>query len=215
MRSTVRDAANRAFLLLTRGTLKKAKDDKLMQEVDVDLHFGEKKTKVERFQQYGFTSVPLPEKDEKDPHIAEVLVAFLGGNRSHAVAFMIDDRRHRLKNMKPGEVALYDDQGQRTMITRDAIVHSSTKKVVSEVVDGKSRGEKDYGQDAGEQRTPKTSIIHEKDHITLKFGDKTSVRLDKDGITLKTDKDILSKSEGGVIKAEGTTHNWFGPKEDA
>src|SRR5215831_19212580 len=121
MRSTVRDAAHRGFLGIMRGVLKKTQDNKFLQTVDIDMHYQSSKKSVERFQNYGFTAVGLPQKDDKDKHPAEAMIAYVGGNGGHAVVMAIDDRRHRLKNMKDGEVAIYDDQGQRVHIKRSTI----------------------------------------------------------------------------------------------
>ena len=64
-RSHVRDAAHRAYMVLTRGTLKKTDDKKFWQYSDIDLFSGETIKNVERIQQYGYTAHPLPEKDAK------------------------------------------------------------------------------------------------------------------------------------------------------
>lgn len=65
---------------------------------------------VEVFQQYGFASVPLPG--------AEGLTVFIGGDRSHGVTVATEDGRYRLVEMKPGEVALYTDEGDRLYFKR-------------------------------------------------------------------------------------------------
>lgn len=126
MRATPLDAARRIYNHFTRGTLKKANDSPKMQEVDLDLLADESKTKVERIQNYGITSVPLPEKDNDS---AEVVIAFIGGLRDHPVVIAIDDRRYRLKGLKDGEVALYDDQGQVVHLTRDGLKLETPKKI--------------------------------------------------------------------------------------
>jgi hypothetical protein len=46
----------------------------------------------------------------------ETFVMFVGGNRSFPVAFPIDDRRNRLQNLKPGDVAMYRLQLDRQQI---------------------------------------------------------------------------------------------------
>jgi len=63
MRSTVRDAANRIFLAITRGMLTRANDAPKMQTVDLDGLRNEQLAGVERLQDYGFTSVPKPGDD--------------------------------------------------------------------------------------------------------------------------------------------------------
>jgi phage gp45-like len=223
MRSTMVDAARRAYNTLTRATLKSASDDHLMQQVDVNMHEGEAKKGVERFQHYGFSAVPHKQKNEKDKKIAEALIGYIGGNPGHAVILAIDDRRHRLKNQKDGEVALYDDQGQVLRITRDGIVISSHKAVTHEVAPvSKQRGEKDYGQDANAARDMKTRIIQGTDHIQIQVGDNTLIRLDEKGIKSQTDGDksitsqtesgdITSTTKGGMIEAKGPSIGWNPP----
>ena len=121
MRSNTRDAARRAVLGAVRGTMHKANDDPLMQANDTRLLHSELLTGVERFQNYGHTSVPLP-PDPDGKKAAETLAVFLNGNRSHPIVIAVDDRRHRPKKLKPGESALYDDQGQQVYVSRDGIV---------------------------------------------------------------------------------------------
>ena len=57
-------------------------------------------------------------KDGKIEECAEAYLSFLGGNRSFPVATVMDDRRYRLKELKPGENAQYDDVGQMTLMRR-------------------------------------------------------------------------------------------------
>lgn len=95
----------------TRGRMALVDDSKKLQQVQVELLADEVKDNVERFQQYGFTSVPLTG--------AEVVCVFLGGGRDHGIAFTIDDRRYRLTGLDNGDVALYNDTGAKIVIGRD------------------------------------------------------------------------------------------------
>jgi phage baseplate assembly protein V len=74
----------------------------------------ETKDDIEHFEPYGFTSNPKGG--------AEVLVIYLGGNRSHAIAAVAADRRFRLQNLEAGEVALYTDEGTSVVLKRGKIV---------------------------------------------------------------------------------------------
>ena len=58
---------------------------------------------MERFQNYGFTSVPNEG--------SEATVVFVGADRSHPIVVVADDRRVRKKGLKPGEVAVYHKNG--------------------------------------------------------------------------------------------------------
>lgn len=92
-------------------------DDKTnMQEMKGSMLVGEKREKIESPQNYGFTSVVMKADKGKDGSIedcAEAYISYLGGNRSFPVCTVMDDRRYRLKELKPGEVAFYDHQQQQ------------------------------------------------------------------------------------------------------
>lgn len=94
------------MLMVARGVVQLIADDKGLQNIQVTLLADEIRDNVERFQNYGFTSVPLPG--------AEAAVIFVGGNRSHGLAISIDDRRYRLKNLGNGEVAIYTNEDSGT-----------------------------------------------------------------------------------------------------
>jgi phage baseplate assembly protein V len=113
------DPVRRAVrLLLTRGVLRLVADDATLQRVQVTALAGETLDGLERWQDYGITSVPHPG--------AEVLVGSVGGNRSHAVVLRVDDRRYRLRALEEGEVALYTDEGDVIHLARGRRVRIST-----------------------------------------------------------------------------------------
>lgn len=104
--------------LLSRGTVVLVNAAAKMQGMQVRLLAGEVKDGMEHFEPYGFTSNPLGG--------AEVLAAFFGGDRSHGVIICAGDRRFRLQNTKPGEVALYTDEGDKIHFKRDRVIEIET-----------------------------------------------------------------------------------------
>lgn len=132
IRSDNEDAARRAYIGVTRGTLVKADDKPKMQELTVRGRFGEQMTNVEHWQPYGFSHVPLPPKDDQQ---AEVLMAYLGGSPDHPVVIATADRRHRPKDMKPGDQVHYDHLGNTTTFTKDGITHKTPLKITHNTVD--------------------------------------------------------------------------------
>ena len=101
-------------------------DAMLLQSLQARILRGELRSDLERFQEYGFTSVPKPPDGERG---AEAVILFLGGAREHGVVIAVDDRRYRLKALQAGEVALYDDQGQMVKIGRSEVTVLGTTKV--------------------------------------------------------------------------------------
>lgn len=105
---------NRVRLTIGRGVLHLVNDAAAVQQVQATFLAGETRDGVERPQNYGFTSVPLPGM--------EPVAVFLGGDRSQGIVVAVADRQYRLKGLPAGEVALYDDLGQRVHLSRTGVV---------------------------------------------------------------------------------------------
>ncbi len=108
--------ARRVKLMIGRCVVDLVDDSQLEQVIQAKLLDGEIRT-LERYQQYGFTSVPFAR--------AEGICAFIGGNRDHGIVIATGDRRYRLKALAAGEVALYDDQGQKVHLKRNKEIEIS------------------------------------------------------------------------------------------
>ena len=94
--------SRRLRLMASRAVLRLISDATVMQIVQVKLLNGEVRDGIERVQNYGFTSVPLPG--------AEAIFLSLGGDRDHGIVITADDRRYRIKGLQGGEVAIYTDE---------------------------------------------------------------------------------------------------------
>ncbi len=103
----------RLRVLITRGVVRLIDPSTLMQGLQVEGLAGEVMSGVEHFEGYGMTAHPHPG--------AEALLAALGADRSHTVAVTVADRRYRLTNLAPGEVALYDDRGNKVHLMREKV----------------------------------------------------------------------------------------------
>lgn len=112
---------DRVRLMLGRAIVKLANDATMLQSLQIEMLSDELQDDAERFQDYGFTSVPHAD--------AEALVGCVGGLRSHAVVIAVADRRYRLTGLQAGEVALYDDLGNVVKLGRDALEVTGVTKV--------------------------------------------------------------------------------------
>lgn len=104
----------RVRLMVSRAVLNAVNDAGGIQIVQSKLLAGETRDGIERMQNYGYTSVPLPG--------AEGLGVCVGGSRNHVVVVVVEDGRHRMKGLQPGEVAMYshlDNQAHRHHILFD------------------------------------------------------------------------------------------------
>lgn len=107
--------------LAVRGVVTLVNATAMCQTLQLRLLSGETKDNVEHMEPYGFTAHPKGG--------AEGIALFFGGDRSHGVTLVVADRRYRLQGLEAGEVALYDDQGQKVHLTRDGILVKTAKKI--------------------------------------------------------------------------------------
>jgi len=114
----------RVLLTVGRAILTLVDDSLKLQGNQISLLAGELRD-VERFQEYGFTSVPLPG--------TEAIAVFVGGNRENGAVIATGDRNTRLKGLNPGEVAIYDYLGNFIKLSSSGEINvSSLTKVVVE-----------------------------------------------------------------------------------
>ena len=119
MGNPIRDLGNRVMMMFGRGVLRNVNDANGRQQLQVELLKGELRDGVEHMQNYGFTSHPKG---------GDVAVAFIGGNREQGIVLVVDDRRYRI-SLEPGEVAIYDDQGNKIELLREMIKVTAVAKV--------------------------------------------------------------------------------------
>ncbi len=90
----------RVRALVSRAVVKLVDDSLKMQGVQVALLAGEVADNVERFQNFGFTGVPLPG--------AEGIALAVGGDAGHLVLIAVDDRKWRPTGWQAGESGVYN-----------------------------------------------------------------------------------------------------------
>ncbi|MBL7233388.1 phage baseplate assembly protein domain-containing protein [Komagataeibacter oboediens] len=83
--------------------------------VQVALAAGEIRADVPIIQEYGLASRPVPGSD--------LVMAFIGGDRTRGVVIATGDQRGRPKNLQPGEVCLYHPAtGSRIWLKADGSI---------------------------------------------------------------------------------------------
>lgn len=114
IRRAIAPIQRRVMLAIGRAVIRASRDGEGMQVLKVSLLDGELRDRVERMQEYGFTSRPLDG--------CEAAAVFVGGDRGHGLIVATDDRRHRKTGLQPGEAALYTDEGDYILLKRGRIV---------------------------------------------------------------------------------------------
>lgn len=109
------------MLVVGRCILTAVKDSGKIQTTQITVMAGETQDAVERFQEYGFTSVPLKG--------CEGIAVFIGGNRESAAVIATDDRRYRLKNLSSGDVAIYTNYGNFVKLKSNGDVEVEGKNI--------------------------------------------------------------------------------------
>lgn len=117
----------RIQMMIATGLLKVIDDSKPLQQLIVSLRAGEKSSELENAQTYGMTAHAPPG--------SEPIVLYPNGDRDYGVVIAVADRKFRLKGLAQGEVALYDDLGQKVHLTRAGIFIKSDNAVVTDTPD--------------------------------------------------------------------------------
>ncbi|MCO7576164.1 MULTISPECIES: phage baseplate assembly protein V [Pseudomonas chlororaphis group] len=119
MSDALRELGSRVRMMFGRGVLRSVTDTGPRQQVQVELLKDELRDGLEHMQNYGFTSHPTG---------GDCAVAFNGGNREQGIVLVIDDRRYRIP-LEAGEVAMYDDQGNKIELLRDMVKITAVQHV--------------------------------------------------------------------------------------
>lgn len=114
--------------MVVRGSVVLANAASKMQSLQMRLTADEVKDDLEHFEPYGFTS---------NPHEgAEGIVAFVGGDRSHGIVLVVADRRFRFQELKPGEVAISTDEGDKVHFKRGRVIEIETVTLKVKATEG-------------------------------------------------------------------------------
>lgn len=124
----LRKLDRRIRLLALRSVVASVDDGLKAQGIRLRVKADDDRDGFERFQNYGFTSVPKKPDDDGE---AEAVLLSIGADPSHGIVIAVEDRRYRLVGLGEGEVAIFDDQGQKVVLYRDRIEAESPKIVLN------------------------------------------------------------------------------------
>lgn len=100
----LRPLRHRVQSLASRAWVQAVDDTPPIQNLQLEVLAGEVRAFIERVQQYGFSSVPLPGAQP-------VIVLCPMGDTGQMVALAVDDAANRLRGQEPGDTAIYDHRG--------------------------------------------------------------------------------------------------------
>jgi phage baseplate assembly protein V len=100
--------------MVLKAIVRGVNDGNNIQLVHVTMLAGEEDSKVERVQNYGFTSSP--------PVNGEAIILAVGGDRDHPIAIAVDSGADRKRGLVNGEVAMYHKDGAYTLFKSDGTI---------------------------------------------------------------------------------------------
>lgn len=101
--------------LIERATITARDADTGTRLLQTSYAGGYQRSELEHIEPYGFTSECF-----KDGATDAVIVN-LNDNKSHSLVIAVGDYRYRIKNLKDGEVCMYDDKGRKVFLKREGI----------------------------------------------------------------------------------------------
>lgn len=110
--------------MVTRALVSGIVEDLQRQNIQVQIHSDESADNIERFQNYGMSSVP--------PTGSEAILAALGGNFGNLVALAVEDKKVRPKG-EIGDVFLYHLEDHQIRLTKDGKIVVRATDIIFEV----------------------------------------------------------------------------------
>ncbi|APJ03943.1 phage baseplate assembly protein [Silvanigrella aquatica] len=102
IQAMVNPIARKLNLIISKCTIKMVDDKTKTQTIQSEIITGEIREKIERWQEYGYTSHP--------PLESEGLCVFLGGERDRGYIIATENKKTRKNEIKEGEVCIYTNE---------------------------------------------------------------------------------------------------------
>lgn len=118
---TLAALGRRVRLMVDRAVVRIVTDSLGRQNLQIQSLADETNDDVERFQNYGFSSVP--------PAGSEAIVVAVGGRRGGLVAIAVEDKGARPRDGDEGDVFLYHQEGHIIRLKKDGVIEITGKTV--------------------------------------------------------------------------------------
>ncbi|ENZ4812932.1 phage baseplate assembly protein V [Klebsiella pneumoniae] len=115
------ELGRRLRLMVDRALVRIVTDSLGRQNLQVQSLADETNDDVERFQNYGFSSVP--------PAGSEAIVVAVGGRRGGMVAIAVEDKGSRPRGGEEGDVILYHQEGHVIVLKKGGLAEIRVKKI--------------------------------------------------------------------------------------
>lgn len=115
------ELGRRLRLMVDRALVRIVTDSLGRQNLQVQSLADETNDDVERFQNYGFSSVPPPG--------SEAIVVAVGGRRGGMVAIAVEDKGSRPRGGEEGDVILYHQEGHVIVLKKNGLAEIRVKKI--------------------------------------------------------------------------------------
>ncbi|GKX57608.1 Mu-like prophage FluMu protein gp45 [Leminorella grimontii] len=177
MKQAFNSLKRRMQLLVSRAVVNVINDSLKTQNLQISMLADDDADDVERFQNYGHSSVP--------PAGSEAIVLSVGGMRQQLVAVVVDNKGTRLNAGKPGDSALYHMEGHYFLLTEEGEVRLKCKRYIIEaeevVIDAPETRMTGHATILGGSNTTGTSEAA--DHISAGISGKDHTHREHDGPT--------------------------------
>jgi phage gp45-like len=121
MKELITDLKRKILMALGIGILRIIDDTKKIQKVQISLMENETHNDVDRYQDYGFSSVPVSG--------CQALLVSLGGSRDNSIVIATEDTRYRPINLNAGEVVIYNNFGDKIHFKQNRIIEITAPNV--------------------------------------------------------------------------------------
>lgn len=103
MKQVIDKLINRILMLVATAIIERVDDSQKIQKNQVSVFSDDVRSNIDRFQQYGFSSVPVPG--------CQAILICPGGSKDRSIVIATDDERYRPTGLNQGEAIMFNHLG--------------------------------------------------------------------------------------------------------